>query len=149
MNEFDAAPLTFIPEPPVNVRALATAEGVRVSWSPPIAQGGSGTPTGYVVYQSTDGYGFGNPITVSGSGTVSLLVTNLDVDTDYYFRVAAVNAGGESLPSETSARRPRRQPVIQPHSVRQRLHRFDRTLNLRQSPYRSNTSRPATTTTRA
>ena len=135
MNEFDAAPLTFIPEPPVNVRALATAEGVRVSWSPPIAQGGSGTPTGYVVYQSTDGYGFGNPITVSGSGTVSLLVTNLDVDTDYYFRVAAVNAGGESLPSETVGCRRAANPLSSRILFVNGFTRFDRTLNLRQSPY--------------
>lgn len=135
MNEFDAAPLTFLPEPPVNVRAIAAADGVRVSWSSPITQGGSGSPTGYVVYQSTDGYGFGNPIAVSGGGTVSLLVTNLDVDTDYYFRVAAVNAGGESLPSETVGCRRAANPLSSRILFVNGFTRFDRTLNLRQSPY--------------
>jgi hypothetical protein len=100
MNEFDGAPLIFLPEPPANVRALAGASGgIVVSWSPPAAGGGSAT--GYQVYRSTNGYGFGDPVGVAGGGVTSTIFTNLAPDMAWYFRVSATNAGGESMPSET------------------------------------------------
>ena len=91
-NEFDGAPLTFIPEPPGNVRAMASNRFILVSWQ----AGGSagGTATGYLVYRSTNGYGFGQPEYAS---TTSYTFTNLAINTTYYFRVTATNAGGESL----------------------------------------------------
>jgi hypothetical protein len=100
MNEFDGIPLIFLPEPPTNVRALANnSGGVVVAWSPPLAGGGSAT--GYLVYRSTDGYGFGEPVGVAGGLANSIALTNLAPDTAWYFRVSATNAGGESMPSET------------------------------------------------
>jgi len=53
-----------------------------------------------VVYSSINGYGFGNPVSVSARYHFGAL-TNLATDMDFYFRVAAVNSGGESFPSET------------------------------------------------
>jgi hypothetical protein len=98
-NEFDALPLVYLPEPPSNVRAIAdTNGGIMVSWAAP-GSGGSAT-TNYVVYRSTDGYGFGYPVSVGGTGT-TLTLPGLAADTDYYFQVVAVNTAGESLPSET------------------------------------------------
>ena len=65
-NEFNALPLVYLPEPPSNVRAIANGSGqVVVSWSAP-GSGGSAA-TNYVVYRSTDGYGFGNPVSVGGT----------------------------------------------------------------------------------
>jgi hypothetical protein len=133
MNQFDALPLNFLPEPPVNVRAQAASNALVVSWSAPLAQGNSGAATNYVVYRSTNGYGFGNPISTGGAGTTSLTVTNLAADTDYYFRVAAVNAGGESFPSETVGCRRSSHPMSTRVLVVNGFTRFDRTLNLRQS----------------
>jgi hypothetical protein len=134
MNEFDGAPLTFLPEPPVNVRALATTNGIRVAWDAPVAQAGSGAPTGYVIYQSTNGYGFGNPIGVSGSNTLAFTFTNLAANVDYYFRVAATNAGGESLPSETVGCRRAANPGALRVLVVNAFDRFDRFIAPRQTP---------------
>ena len=65
MNRFDAVPLNFLPEPPANVRATGTVGGsIALRWTAPLNVGGSGAPTGYVIYRSTNGYGFGNPTTV-------------------------------------------------------------------------------------
>ena len=134
MNEFDGLPLNFLPEPPANVRAMATNNGILIAWSAPVSEGNSGAATGYVVYRSTDGYGFGNPVGVSGVGTTSLLFADLAADTDYYFRVAATNAGGESLPSATVGCRRAASALSTRILFVNGFTRFDRTLNLRQTP---------------
>jgi hypothetical protein len=126
-------PLNFLPEPPRNVHTFATADLVIVTWSAPVAQGGSGAPTGYVVYRSTDGYGFGDPVSVTGSAT-SVVFRNLPADTDFYFRVAAINAGGESFPSETVGCRRASSRLATKVLFVNGFTRFDRTLNLRQTP---------------
>jgi hypothetical protein len=132
MNQFDGLPLNFPPEPPTNVRATGAADGaITLRWNVPVSSGGSGTPTGYVIYRSTNGYGFGNPIITSN--VTSQRITGLVGGVDYYFRVSAVNAGGESMPSEvvgcrtpTGSTQPR---VLFVNA----FDRFDRTTNLRQN----------------
>jgi hypothetical protein len=133
MNEFDELELNFLPEPPFNVRAVATNNAIVVSWSAPVAQGNSGAATNYLVYRSTDGYGFGSPVSTSGANTTSLAISNLAADADYYFRVAAVNAGGESFPSETVGCRRSSHLLSSRVLVVNGFSRFDRTLNLRQT----------------
>lgn len=100
-NEFGGAPLAFLPEPPQNLRATADGTGgVLLEWDAPIVDGiGGQAATGYVVYRSANGYGFGNPVVISGGATTSHLVTGLAAGQTHYFRVAATNAGGESMPS--------------------------------------------------
>jgi len=131
MNEFDSAPLTFLPEPPRNVRAVANSTGgIVVSWDTPGS--GGGNASGYLVYRSTNGYGFGFPTRVSGAGSISLILTNLTADLDWYFRVTATNSGGESLPSMTvGCRRSSRgdSPVLFVNG----FDRFERPLNVRQT----------------
>jgi hypothetical protein len=128
MNQFDAVPATFLPEPPYDARAESLGYGIKVSWNVPTAQAGSGAPTAYVVYQSTNGYGFGQPIRVT---TSSIVVSNVVAGQDYYFRVAAANAGGESMPSETVGCRIAASPLSSKILVVNAFTRFDRTLNLR------------------
>ncbi len=102
MNQYDTnhvVPLDFLPESPTNVSAIAGTNGqITIAWSAPVNIGGSESPTNYIIYRSTNGYGFGNPISVSN--VTSYVITNLAADTDYYFRVTASNNGGESMPSE-------------------------------------------------
>jgi len=132
MNQFDGVPLNFLPEPPANVRAMADTNGaIVISWSAPGA--GGGNATGYVVYRSTDGYGFGNPAQVTGGGTTSLAFTNLPADTPIYLRVAAVNAGGESLPSETVGCRRASDPSAPRVLFVNGFDRFDRMLDARET----------------
>jgi hypothetical protein len=147
MNEFDGLPLSFLPEPPHNVRALAGAEGISVSWFFPIAQAGSGVPTGYNVYVSTNGYGFGDPVAVIGPAASTVLLTNLALDTDYYFRVTAVNAGGESFPSEVVGCRRSSNPAQSRVLFVNAFDRFDRTTNLRHTPTAQNYKPPGNTGT--
>jgi hypothetical protein len=147
MNQFDAAPLSFLPEPPGNVRAVATTDGIAISWNTPVAEFSTGPAAGYVVYQSTDGFGFGQPIRVNGGAATSFTVTNLAADTDYYFRVAAFNAGGESFPSATVGCRRSSNPMQSRVLFVNAFDRFDRTTNLRQTPSAQNYVPPGNTGT--
>ncbi len=94
--QFDGAPLAFPPEPPRAPRAEARPDGFHVSWSPPVAEAGSGAPTGYLVYVSRDGRGFGAPRPTAGT---TRHFTDLEPGRAWFFRVTATNAAGESLPS--------------------------------------------------
>ena len=144
LNQFDGVPLNFPPEAPGNVRTRGAADGsITLRWSVPPSVAGSGSPTGYVIYRSTDGYGFGSPIFV---GAVTRhTITALAPGTDYYFRVAAVNAGGESLPSEVAGCR----APLESNSPRvlfvNAFDRFNRTSNLRQNTTRQSYAPPDAT----
>jgi hypothetical protein len=134
MNQFDTTdpvPLIFPPEPPLNVRAMGKTNGmVSLAWDPPVSVANSGAPTNYLIYQSTNGYGFGNPISVGN--VTSFTITNLPPGVDYYFRVAAANAGGESFPSVVVGCRP---PLFGGSAkvlIVNAFDRFDRTTNLKQ-----------------
>jgi len=142
MNQFDGVPLSFLPEPPGNVRAVATTSGVTVSWNTPVAEFSTGVAMGYVVYQSMNGYGFGNPVSVIGGATTTFNFTNLAADTDYYFQVAAFNAGGQSFPSATVGCRRASNPAQSRILFVGAFDRFDRTTNLRHTPSAQNYTPP-------
>src|SRR6185369_3651091 len=129
-------PLAFLPEPPTNVRARAadTNGALTVSWAAPANLIGSQGPTNYFIYRSTNGYGFGNP--VSAGNVTSCAITNLPADTDFYFRVSALNAGGESMPSEVVGCRASSTQGAPRVLVVNGFDRFDRTTNLRQDAAR-------------
>ena len=134
MNQFDAnnpVPLIFLPEPPANVRAIGKTNGiVSLAWAVPVSVANSGAPTNYIVYQSTNGYGFGNPISVGN--VTNFTVTNLTAGVDYYFRVAAANAGGESFPSAVVGCRPPLFGTSAKILFVNAFDRFDRTTDLKQ-----------------
>ena len=145
MNQFDLAdpvPLIFLPEPPANVRTLGDTNGlITLAWAPPVSIAGSGAPTNYVIYQSTNGYGFGNAISVGILTNFTL--TNLPAGVDYYFRIAAVNAGGESLPSEVVGCRTPLLGTSKKALFVNAFDRFDRTTNLKQDLVSQNYIPPA------
>ena len=98
-NQFAGVSLTFLPEPPSNVRAIAQPGGaIRLQWGPP-ASGGGGAQ-GFVVHVSTNGYGFDMLGGIAGGTATSLNITNLAPEVDWFFRVASTNSAGESFPSE-------------------------------------------------
>ncbi len=100
-------PLAFAPDTPRNPRVLDLGGGnISVAWDAPLSNGAVGDPaTGYVIYRSSNGYGFGNPIVVGNVTSVTL--TGVPAGQTIYLRIAATNAGGESMPTETLAvRRP-------------------------------------------
>jgi Fibronectin type III domain len=135
-------PLAFLPEPPSNVRALAASTGgnVAISWSAPVNLIGSQNPTNYIIYRSTNGYGFGNPISVGN--VTSFTVTGLPPNSDFYFRVSAVNAGGESMPSEVVGCRVSSTNGAPKVLVVNGFDRFDRTTDLKQNVVAGTWDRP-------
>lgn len=93
-----------LPTAPTNVRAVSNASGeVTINWaagpSTPASVNGA-APTGFRVYASVDGYGFDGGTVVAGAGATGVTLTGFDPTRPYYFRVTAVNNGGESSPSE-------------------------------------------------
>lgn len=81
--------------------ALLTPEGdaVRLSWAATAdTLEPTAAPTAYVVYTKTDDGGFDNGRAVRGATSLVLPVAE---GRQYSFKVTAVNAGGESFPSET------------------------------------------------
>lgn len=92
----DGVPLVLPPETPIAVRVQNDgAGGLTVSWRPPTEE--SAPVTGYRIYSSDNGYGFDDGRDVDGETLTLSEVSPGDVR---YVRVAALNAGGESLPSE-------------------------------------------------
>ncbi len=122
---YGGGPLTFAPQPPTAVRARLTDRGIEVAWN---AAGSGYTPSAYVVYRSEDGLGFGRPQPVSGA--LDFTFSGPVPGRTEYFRVAAVNAGGESAPSATVACR--WVPDLSPVLIVNAFDRRDRALNPRQ-----------------
>ena len=104
-----ATGLTFLPDAVTETKAETNGDGtVTVSWDPTAASTfGGGTPTGFMIYTSLNGFGFDGGTFVAGGATTSHVMTGLDsVNGTHYFKVIAVNAGGHSLDSAVVAATP-------------------------------------------
>lgn len=100
----DQIDLTLLPEPPTHLAVRNTGPGeVTLSWHPPLTDAvnlaGEGA-TSYKVYTSLDGKAFDNGRVTSDT---SLLLSDMTPGQVYYFRLTALNEGGESFPTETLA----------------------------------------------
>ena len=89
---------TVAPEPPVMLSVVAQGAGVTVSWAPtaPNPIGGE-PPSAYRVARSPNGFGFDGGVVIT-TGT-SVAFDGMTTDVPHFFRVTALNAGGESAPS--------------------------------------------------
>ena len=88
------------PVPPINLRAAGGDQQIILGWD----DNQTGL-TGYRVYSST--VGAGGPFALHATSPVtSYLDLPLANGTDYYYYVTAVNAGGESLPSNVASDMP-------------------------------------------
>lgn len=113
----------------------STPGQVTLKWTPgtPSSYAG-GAPTGYMVYASTNGYGFDGGTYVAGGASTTHTLTGLTPGETYYFRVVALNGGGASAGSEVVA--------VKPSSSTERVlivNGFDREDNsmVEKEPYRS------------
>ena len=93
---------TELPPPVTGVQAVSNAAGsVTISWMPPVSNSSAGgAATAYRIYASINGYGFDGGTLVNGGGTTTATLSGYDPTLPYYFKVVAVNAGGESVGSE-------------------------------------------------
>lgn len=123
---YGGGPLAFAPSAPIQPRATLTREGVQVAWN---AATSGFTASHYLVQRSLDGRGFGRPVAVTNALDATF-AGPVPGQTEF-FRVVAVNAGGESPPSSVVACRwvPEAVPVL----VVNAFDRLDRTLNPRQA----------------
>ena len=89
---------TAAPEPPVILAATAQGAGVAVTWAPPAPNPiGGDAPSAYRVSRSPNGFGFDGGVVIT-TGT-SVTFDGMTTGVAHYFRVSALNAGGESAPS--------------------------------------------------
>ncbi len=99
----ESGPVRLMPEPPAGLSARSTESGqVALAWSaPPCCDGvGGDAATSFKVYQSTDGRAFDNG---THAANPSLIVSNVPPGTLRFFRVTAINGGGESFPTPVVA----------------------------------------------
>lgn len=105
----DGGEWVTLPEPPTHLRVLSHNGEVTVTWQAPeeiILSDPIGTfsyadkATGYIIYTSRDGKSWDNGTVVWGENNTSHSFTDLEQGKPHYFRVTAINDGGESFPSE-------------------------------------------------
>lgn len=97
------------PTAPTGVTVLAGIGRVRVTWTPPTSDSGSAI-TDYIVQYSSDTGGSWTTFADGVSTATVATVTRLVNGTSYLFRVAAVNAAGESRFAQSVPIRPRTIP---------------------------------------
>lgn len=102
-------------DPPARVTELSAESGApgeaTLRWTPGAVNSYAGaSATGFMIYASTDGLGFDGGTFVPGGATTTHTLTGLTAGETYYFRVAAVNDGGEATDSEVVAVKPSASP---------------------------------------
>ena len=105
-NEVSALPCT-IPSAPLNLTAEAGDGRVSVSWNLPMDDGGSAI-TGYRLYWSNSSEGEFKVMVLSDT---ALNHDGLVNGLHYYYKVAAVNAVGEGLPTDVVIATPLAKPA--------------------------------------
>lgn len=102
-NNRDGVPLVYLPEQPTRVAVKNIgSNNLQINWAAPITGGIYGSAaTGYKIYVSTNGKSFKDGIAVTGTS----YTFNGSAQTNYYFKVTATNAGGESFSSSVIAAR--------------------------------------------
>jgi len=96
-------PVHLLPEPPERLIARNSPPGaVTLSWAPPHCCDGvvGDAATAYKVYHNANGRGFDNGTV---TGTTGFTLDGLPAGSLHFFRVTALNDGGESFPTPVVA----------------------------------------------
>ncbi len=100
-HEYGGDPLVFPPDTPGEVSATLNADDtVSLEWKEPEANSIVGDQaTGYDIYSSSDGRGYTIFKSIDDQVT-STTLTDVPLGDTVYYKIAARNAGGSSIPSE-------------------------------------------------
>lgn len=100
VNDQHGRPYVVTPLTPDNFRIEFTdVDEIRLSWDVvKDPQEATSIPTGYILYTATGSSDFDNGTYIRSDNSYTM---KLDPEVLYSFRVAAVNAGGHSFPTET------------------------------------------------
>ena len=94
---FLSSSVVIIPLPVQNLQATNVGnQTIQVCWQPtsdPLDS--TSVATGFKLYQSGDGYSYNNGVIIFGGSVTCYNVTGLQENTNYFFKVAAFNQGGE------------------------------------------------------
>ncbi len=101
----NTTPAVRLPSAVTGLHVESNGAGLAtISWVAPATNSYLGdAATGYRIYGSTNGYGFDGGTAIEGEKSTSANLKSLDPKQVYYFKVVAVNEGGESAPSEVVA----------------------------------------------
>ena len=103
------APLR-VPDAPGNLNVVVGNQSATLSWDAPVNDGGSAiTRYEYRQQAGVNAFGAWQPIATSGAGQANesdFTVTGLNNGTGYTFEVRAVNAQGQSMPSNQASGTP-------------------------------------------
>jgi len=99
-NEASALPEIARPAPPTGLTATAGHLQVSLTWT------GSSGAASYNVYRSTSSGGLSPTLVKTGVTGTAFTDTGLTAGTKYYYKVAAVNAGGTSGMSNQASAKP-------------------------------------------
>jgi hypothetical protein len=90
-----------VPGAPIGLRAYAGPKSVQLSWAAPSISGTSAI-TGYRIYRSASSAGPWAAVGAIGGTTTAYKDTAVAGGTAYYYRVTAVNSGGEGAASNVA-----------------------------------------------
>ena len=92
------------PSAPRRLTASATQRQIDLSWEPPGYEGDAGDAiTGYKIERSADGTSWTNLVTDTGNTATTYADTNLHYDTEWHYRVSAINSVGAGQTAKVSA----------------------------------------------
>ena len=104
-------PLPPAPRTPDSVSIAAGSTQITLSWTL------SGSATSYNIYRSLSPHGEGSTPYVTGNPTTSFTDTGLTNGVPYYYEITAVNAGGESAPTNEISATPEPTPPSPPSQI--------------------------------
>jgi N-acetylmuramoyl-L-alanine amidase len=129
-RHFGGPVVVLLPEPPEKLAARVSGTSALLSWEDPPsgpAAGGAGDAISYRVYSSPNGFNFDGGTVFNNTSAV---ISGLPRGVVRFFRVTAVNPGGESFPSPVAAVRVPEDPAAPKVLVVDGFDRLDASVNL-------------------
>ena len=94
-----------IPSEPRNVKAVASSSQIQISWSAPLSDGNSNI-TGYKIEVKKDSSSYSTLEDDTKTTSTSFVDSNVNINTEYTYRISAINSVGTSATSSEASATP-------------------------------------------